>query len=284
MSHPDNSTIERFVMGGLDDDEAFIAHVAVCEECSRKLQREAELEVSMLEVRQLASENGALEPAEAQVAPAQPAHGPRQLSRMSRAARAIGPVLAFAAAAAVALWAGHRRLTPQSASGEGAAVQVVSCPEGPKQLRCIAEAHRAGSRLEYPKGTPLADLGSEPGFSVYVEPRFSDGVDVDVDELLVKARADLKACSEQAIVTQDAPLQIGEIGLNFTIAPDGRVEETQTSVVLHAPRPVVDLDPPMERTDIVLSRCLRTTVYAFPFKRVARPVRMSFIAQYVWRE
>jgi hypothetical protein len=282
MSHPDDSTIERFVMGGLDDEESFIAHVSACEECSRKLQREAELEVSLIDVRQRAAELDVLEARvrfEAQPIAEATVHPLR--ARLARSA----PV--FAAAAAVLLLAGvgARRFVASRTSDTtaGAATAVVSCPDGDDQIGCIARAHRAGNLVEYPKG-PLAALGSEPGLSLYLEPRFSDGVVVEVDDFIVKAKADLAACAETVIVSEKSPVQTGEVGINFTIAPGGNVEQSQTSLVLHNVPPKFDIDAPMGGTDMALGRCLSKTVHAFPFKGASRPVRLSFIAKYVWRE
>jgi hypothetical protein len=180
-------------------------------------------------------------------------------------------------------WTGHHRLERDRAAREGAAVQVVACPDGPKQLVCIAEAHRSGTQLEYPKG-PLAALGREPGLTILLEPRSSEGIAVEVDEFLVKAKAELRTCAEEAIVSQNAPIQTGEVGINFTIAPNGSIEQTQTSFVFHKGRPIPDSDTPMAGPDVALARCMRKAVNTFPFKGADKPVRLSFSTKYVWRE
>jgi hypothetical protein len=291
MSHPDDSTIERYVMGALDDDAAFVAHVGGCPECSRKVQREAEIELAMIDVRsraaKLAPVRAAALVAEAHVpGGSSPAalRDPRRGGRFDLARRAIGPALVLAAAAAFLLWVGQQRIRAQRASSEGAAVRVVTCPDGPEQLRCVAEANRSGAQLEYPKGTPLAALGSEPGLTVYVAPKSSEGPVPQAEEFLAKATIDLKTCGEKAIVVQEAPMQTGEVGLNFSIAADGRVRASETSLVLHTGRPVEDLDAPMVPTDLALARCLRTTAHAFPFKGTGQSMRLSISAKYVWRE
>lgn len=48
--HPSLETFELFTMGALEDDAAFVAHVAGCDACSARLQREAELELLMKDV------------------------------------------------------------------------------------------------------------------------------------------------------------------------------------------------------------------------------------------
>ncbi len=197
MNHPDHDTIERFVMGALDDDAAFIEHVAGCDDCSRKLQREAAIELAMHEVQASVETTPRVAESEAPVAP---------VVRSLRARRVIGPVLAFAAAAAMIAWVGHQRDVRRTRPEAASAVRVVACPDGPDQLDCIGDAHRTGARLEYPKGTPLAALGSEPGLPVYVEPKFSDGNLTEMDDLLVRAKSAFKTCAEKAIVTQDAPM------------------------------------------------------------------------------
>jgi hypothetical protein len=282
MSHPDDSTIELFAMGALDDDADFIAHVAACDACSRKLQRQAELELSMVDVRKRADALGVLEGLEG-AASARLASAPIR-SRLAR--RTIGAALVFAAAAAVVVGIGAQRLRAHRApeSAGAAAVAVVSCPDGPKQLDCIAEAHRSGRLLEYPKGTPVAALGAEPGFSVYLEPRSSDGAPPELESLLAHGKESLETCAGQAPLTEDKPFRTGEVGLTFLIGPDGKVEDTETALVLREPMQYPDVEEPLAGTDATLSRCLRKTVHAHAFTGTGRPVQVTIIAKYVWRE
>lgn len=275
MSHPDESTIRRFAMGELDVDPGFVAHVAACDDCSRKLQAEAELEVAMLDVRRRAAAAGTLEPALAH------APGP-QPRRTSVARRVLGPALAFAAAAAVLVWAGHDRLRARLV-GDDPVARVVSCPEGPAQLACIAEAHRSGSRLEYPKGNALAALGSERGLTVVVEPRSSDGASIDAAAFLATARTEIPRCAAAAIVTQDAPIMTGAVGVNFTVGPDGRVTEPPLAFVLAKEPASAEIEQPLIASDRAVIDCLRRTVRAFAFPPLG-PVRMSIAVKYVWRE
>jgi hypothetical protein len=275
MSHPDDSTIDRFAMGALDDTASFVAHVGGCEECSRKLRRAAEIELAMFDVPARAAISTTV--AEARAPGALPVCA-------SLARRALGPTLAFAAAAAILLWAGRERLRSRRDPAGGGVVQVVSCPEGPKQIECIAQAHRSGAQLEYPKGTSLAALGSEPGFTVDLVPRFSEGVLVDTDEFLTKVKADLMACANRAIVSQDAPLRTGEVGVKFSIASGGRVEVSEVAIVLSRAPAIPGPEDSASSTDLVLGRCLRSTIAAFPFKSGVGTTRVSLSARYVWRE
>lgn len=48
--HPTLETFELFTMGALEDDAAFVAHVAGCDACSARLRREAQLEMLMKQV------------------------------------------------------------------------------------------------------------------------------------------------------------------------------------------------------------------------------------------
>jgi hypothetical protein len=277
MVHPDDTTIERFAMGGLDDDAAFIAHVGGCQDCSRKLQREATIELAMLDVQ-------------SRVTPTAEARAPAPMVRARLARRVIGPAFVFAAAAAMLAWVGHQRGRSQRTSSEANAVRVVSCPDGPKQVECIADAHRSGSHLEYPQGTSLAALGSEPGLTVHIEPKLSDGTLVELDDFLVKAKADLKTCAEKAIVSQDAPMRVGQVGISFAIGPSGQMQEAQQSVTVHnAVANPPDLPSRRPRSpaldaDLTIARCLSGTTSKFPFKGNGQIVRVSLTAKYVWRE
>ncbi len=275
MSHPDDSTIERFVMGMLDDDADFVAHVSGCDECSRKLQREAEVELAMFEIRARASAS--------RVAEARAARAPAPRAR--RAWRVLGPALAFAAAATVIAWVGHRRMRP-APSDATAAVRVVTCPDGPRQLECIAEANRSGARLEYPKDSPIAALGREPGLTVHVRPRSSDGFVPEIDARFRQITSDFEACARQAIVWQNAPLRTGEVLLSVTIEPDGRTHDWRPAIVVSQGEPPAYVEQPAPAFDIdmELARCLRRAVEAVPFGRRDRAVRVSLSAMYVWRE
>ena len=75
--HPTLETFELFTMGALEDDAAFVEHVAGCDACSARLQREAQLELVLKDV------------------PARPRRG--------RLAWLALPLVAVAAAAAVVL-------------------------------------------------------------------------------------------------------------------------------------------------------------------------------------
>jgi len=48
--HPDIATFELFTMGALENDEAFVGHVAGCDACSATLAREARLELLLKDV------------------------------------------------------------------------------------------------------------------------------------------------------------------------------------------------------------------------------------------
>lgn len=277
MSHPDDGTIERFVMGMLDDDADFVAHVAGCDECSRKLQREAEVELAMFEIGARASASRAAE-ARAAAAPA---------PRAKLARRVLGPALAFAAAAALIVWVGHRRMRP-APSDATAAVRVVTCPDGPRQLECIAEANRSGARLEYPKDSPIAALGREPGLTVHVGPQSSDGFVPEIDARFQQITSDFEACARQTIVWQNAPLRTGEVLLSVTIDPDGRTHDWRPAVVVSRGEPPAYAERPARGPaldmEMELARCLRRAVEAVPFERRDRAVRVSLSATYVWRE
>jgi hypothetical protein len=150
--HPDDRAIESFVLGTLDassiDRGAFVAHVSRCDACAAKLQREARLEVALVEVR-----------ASLPIARA-PRPAPRVLRWTPRAAGAVAVALA---AAALLLFIRRepplRREAKITTPEPLRPLAPVVCPDGPAQARCVDDAHVHGLYVRYPEWCGAPSLG-----------------------------------------------------------------------------------------------------------------------------
>jgi hypothetical protein len=275
IGHPEDSTIELFAMGALGEEEdAFVAHVAGCDECSRKLQREATLELTLMDVRAALGAE-----AHAAVDATEPA-------RPKRARRVLGPAFVFAAAAALLLWLGRDAIHPRQPTAEVKPVPVVACPEGPRQLECIAAAHRDGAYLEYPKGTALAALGSTPGLTLSIALRGSRGVVEGIEDFIAKVESEMRHCADHVLVSQEAPMLTGEVAVDFAVSPEGRVSDARTSTVVHTSLQAYQAatNASAVARDSAMAECLGSAVIKVPLTARERPTRVEMTAKYVWRE
>jgi hypothetical protein len=196
MNHPDDATIEQFAIGAFESD-AFIEHVASCDACSAKLQREARLELALLEVRE-AERTG--------IADAVPSVPPKRTSSWAKRPAFVTAGLTLLAAAA-ALFIYVKR--PNHDASAERALKVVNCPDGSRQLRCIADANREGSYIEYPRDPRLLRFGATPGFTAVVDPSLDD------------ARESIERCLEQHITAREPHVRI--LVFAAVVEEDGRV-------------------------------------------------------------
>src|SRR6266511_2403751 len=129
--HVDDDELIAFVLGDLPAQRCvgFEAHVSACSACAERLQREAALELSLVEV-----------------AAARRTTAPRRQSerRWRRALVMAAPLAAAALLALVGTWPRHA-LAPTVVR-----VAPVVCPDGHDQASCIEDAHRAGLMVRYP--------------------------------------------------------------------------------------------------------------------------------------
>jgi hypothetical protein len=266
-SHPDDTLIERFIIGALegDDESAFLAHVGSCDACSDKLAAEARLELTLMDVARVSRD--------ARVTPIRPS----QRARL----KAALPVV-FAAAAAVALyvgrgsWLGTRSAATQESAG-AAPVAVASCPNDARQLDCIAEAHRDGRRLEYPRGGALAALGTNPGLSVLVECGPPDAPIEGFETMTSALRSIVEGCIADNLNVQAAPVLSGHYTLHVALDAGGKVLTADPVIMLgwnNAP-------PPAYSPTI---GCFEDKAKALHFPGNGKITRFDTEILFVWRE
>jgi hypothetical protein len=269
--HPEAARIERFVIGALDEVEeaSFVAHVSTCDSCSRLLQSEAELELSLMELAQ------SRHVAKASVVP---------LRRPWTARLPVAATALVAAAAAVLLFAsqgGWRALAERIApSDKPAGVSpVASCPDEPVQLTCIADAHRQGRRLEYPRG-PLAELGAQPGLSMLYEVGAPKPPLSGLEQAMSTLRGPLQACIERNLNAQSAPVLTGDFRLQVEVAADGNVMSANTLVIDACDCPGSRKPQNVE----AIASCFEATTKGLHLTGSGTTVRSESTIKYVWRE
>jgi hypothetical protein len=289
IRHPDDRMIERFVEGALDDDEgdAFVAHVAGCDACSAKLQREAVLELALMDVQKRRTDAVAKEADEAsmvaaakELAAVRPLGAAKAPSRRKVERRSILPALAFAAAAAAVVYVG-RDLTSAKHSAELRPVAV--CPDGPKQAECIAEARRAGRSLEYPQRIAASAGNGVPGLEVEIEAMTPALSIPAVEATMATLRPVLTKCLENGLSVQTAPTMTGEFAIEAEIGPSGdpwtpglRWFTTDSTDAGSA-----DVVPDYLRQTIP---CAMAAVQKAHFSLNGTPTRLEITVKFVWRE
>lgn len=153
QTHMTDADMEAFVIGALDRDSevAFEAHLSGCALCAAKLQSEAALEMSLVEVR------AAMPRATLTALPVARANA----SKRARAAVAGVALLAVAAT----LFAVVRRADPPPAkvhvaSPRPSAIPAVVCADFQTQTACVESAHRKGLYVSVPVGAGAPPLGA----------------------------------------------------------------------------------------------------------------------------
>jgi hypothetical protein len=261
-AHPDHAQIELFVLGALDDAESalFTDHVAACGACSAKLAEEAKLELALMDLPKSRSA--------AVVAPR-----PQRIRQ-----RVAFATAGFAAAAAIALWAFRGAIVAKrDLAAAGAPRAVASCPDGVHQLDCIAEAHRDGRTLEYPRAGAIAALGSTPGLSVLIEPGLPTPPMPEFAGIVDALRPELTACIERNLMVQSKPILTGEYTAQTEIGPDGKVTSANTLLIVeNGHRP--------EGNVFATTSCFEGSWLARRFPATGHTSRAETSIKFVWRE
>lgn len=168
MDHPNDATIEHYVIGALEGaaHDDFVAHVSACEACAAKLAREAETELAVLEVSE--ARRARARTAKSTAAPA----ATIDLDAQRRRRRLLTAATVIALAAAVLLFLRSKKeddardrapmSMKASAPRTAAPIPLVTCPDGIGQEKCIEDAHRHGLSVGYPPWAGAPPLGGGP--------------------------------------------------------------------------------------------------------------------------
>ena len=169
--HPDLATFELFTMGSLENDEAFVAHVAGCDACSATLAREARLELLLKDV-------------------------PARRRTLRTIARLSLPFAAIAAAAAVLLAA--RGTTPSAHTATTATVSgsAVSADGYAADVRAVDEALRPSATACWEAG-----VAKDPAMEGRVDIEVTIASDGQVTRSVVTRNDDLSDEVAQCVAT-----------------------------------------------------------------------------------
>jgi hypothetical protein len=275
MIHPDDATIERFAIGALEGEEDFVAHLVGCAECSAKLQREAVVELSLLEVREARGEQPPL-------ATAVPEAERPSISRFRRPAVIAGfGALAVAAATLLYVGRGARPLDPTAAGASGtvAAVPVVSCPDGPRQASCIAKANLEGSYVEYPRDPNLLGLGKTPGLTISLSLVGTPNPPLPgIEEVVESLREPIAQCIDTHL---GASRETSMAMFSFTTVVEAGGEVSTTSRVRSAlkMRGTGEVPPVVGK----VMPCIASTMERTKFSSNGKRTVIEIAVRYVWR-
>ncbi len=167
--HPNAAAFEAFVIGALDEPERakFVEHVSTCDMCAATLEREAAVELALMDVHEASKKKRSVRPTS--TVPLR-----NDIVPLRRASIVVGAV---AIAAALFLFLRSRdpkeattgpamTMTVQAnAPPETAPIPPVTCLDGMGQEKCIEDAHRHGLFVVYPpwaKSPPLGGAGRGP--------------------------------------------------------------------------------------------------------------------------